>query len=71
VVASSGWAGLSTATFSSVLPAYLAAGRLYQHVAAASNAQSRADVLVTMGALVTRAEREGHPTVTGRFSSVM
>ena len=36
---------------------------VYQHVAAASNAQSRAHVLATMGALITRAEREGHRVV--------
>ena len=36
---------------------------VYQHVAVASNAHSRAHVLATMGALVTRAEREGHRAV--------
>ena len=36
---------------------------VYQHVAAASNAQSRAHVLATMGALLTRAERVGHRVV--------
>ncbi len=36
---------------------------VYQHVAAASNAQSRAYVLATMGARITRAEREGNRAV--------
>ena len=36
---------------------------VYQHVAAASNTQSRAHVLATMGALITRAERESHRVI--------
>ena len=36
---------------------------VYQHVAEKANAHSRAHVLATMGALVTRAAREGHRAV--------
>jgi endonuclease/exonuclease/phosphatase family metal-dependent hydrolase len=36
---------------------------VYQHVAAASNAQFRAHVLAMMGAITSRAEREGHRVV--------